>query len=101
MSDYTKALASFANTNGGTVIFGVSNRPKHVVGATNMVDEADWVNALRADFDPEISIAIREYKVGGLTVYAVAVDEAVHKPVICKKSRSKLVADKKGKQKDI
>jgi hypothetical protein len=101
MSDYTKVLASFANTNGGTVIFGVSNRPKHVVGATNMVDEADWVNALRADFDPEISIAIREYKIGRLTVYAVAADEAVHKPVICKKSRSKLVTDKKGKKKDV
>jgi Putative DNA-binding domain len=101
MSDYTKVLASLANTHGGTIVFGVSNRPKHVVGATNMVDEANWVNALRADFDPEISIAIREYKIHGLTVYAVSVDEAVHKPVICKKSRSKLVADKNGKQKDV
>jgi Putative DNA-binding domain len=101
MSDYTKILASFANTNGGTIIFGVSNRPKQVVGATNMIDEADWVNALRADFDPEIPLAIAEYKIGPLTVYAVAVDEALHKPVICKKSRSKLVTDKKGKQKDV
>jgi hypothetical protein len=66
-----------------------------------MVDEANWVNALRTDFDPEISIAIREYKIHGLTVYAVSVDEAVHKPVICKKSRSKLVADKNGKQKGV
>jgi hypothetical protein len=66
-----------------------------------MVDEADWVNALRSDFDPEISIAIAEYRVGALTVYAVAVDEARHKPVICKKNRSKLVTDKKGKQKDV
>ena len=101
MSDYTKVLASFANTNGGTIIFGVSNRPKQIVGATKMVDEADWVNALRSDFDPEISIAIAEYRVGALTVYAVAVDEARHKPVICKKNRSKLVTDKKGKQKDV
>ena len=72
VSDYTKVLAFFANTAGGTIIFGVTNKPKRIVGCTNMVDEADWVNALRSDFDPEIAITIREYTIGGNTVYAVS-----------------------------
>ncbi|WP_316185140.1 MULTISPECIES: ATP-binding protein [unclassified Bradyrhizobium] len=101
VSEYTKVLASFANTAGGTIVFGVSNKPKRIVGCTNMVDEADWVNALRGDFDPEIPISIKEYQIGGVTLYAVAVDEGLHKPVLCKKNRTKQVTDKKGNKKDI
>lgn len=71
VSEYTKVLASFANTSGGTIVFGVSNKPKRIVGCNNMIDEADWVNALRSDFDPEIPINIKEYKISGCSVYAV------------------------------
>jgi len=101
VSEYTKVLASFANTAGGTIIFGVSNKPKRIVGCNNTVDEADWANALRGDFDPEIPIAIKEYKVGGHTLCAVATDEGVHKPILCKKNRTKVVTDKKGNKKDV
>ncbi|MCW2152898.1 AlbA family DNA-binding domain-containing protein [Bradyrhizobium elkanii] len=101
VSDYIKVLASFANTGGGTIIFGVTNKPKRIVGCTNMPDEADWVNALRSDFDPEIPITIREYTVSGNAVYAVSTDEALHKPIVCKKNRTKQVTDKKGNRKDV
>jgi Putative DNA-binding domain len=101
MSDYTKVLASFANADGGTLIFGVSNKPKRIVGCGDIPDEADWVNSLRADFDPEVLITIREYKISGKLVCAVRADQCLHKPVVCKKSRSKLTIDKNGKQKDV
>lgn len=101
LSEYTKVLASFSNANGGVILFGISNTPRVVVGATTMCDEADWVNRLRDDFDPEIPISIREYKVGALTLYAVGVDPSPNKPVICKKSRSKQITDRKGAKKDV
>jgi hypothetical protein len=101
VSDYTKVLASFANTAGGAIVFGVSNKPKRIVGCNNMTDEADWVNALRADFDPEIPIAIKEYKVGGRSLYAVSTDAGLHKPILCKKNRTKQVTDKKGNKRDV
>ena len=99
-SEYTKALATFANSSGGVIVFGVSNKPRTIVGAKGMVDEADWVNRLREDFDPEIPFAIREYKVGPHELYAVGVDASQHKPVICRKTRTKVVA-KKGQKKDV
>jgi len=101
LSEYTKVLASFANASGGVIVFGVSNHPRMIVGATRMADEADWVNRLRDDFEPEIPIAIREYQLGALTLYAVGVEPSPNKPVICKKSRSKQITDKKGVKKDV
>ncbi len=73
-SDYTKALAAFANASGGVIVFGVSNKPRMIVGARDMTDEADWANRLRDEFDPEIPFCIREYKLGGVKLYAVGVD---------------------------
>jgi Putative DNA-binding domain len=101
LSEYTKVLASFANASGGVILFGVSNHPRIIVGATGMADEADWVNRLRDDFEPEIPIAIREYQLEALTLYAVGVEPSPNKPVICKKSRSKQITDKKGVKKDV
>jgi hypothetical protein len=101
LSEYTKVLASFANASGGVILFGISNAPRMIVGATGMADEADWVNRLRDDFEPEIPIAIREYQMAALTVYAVGVDPSPNKPVICKKNRSKQITDKKGVKKDV
>jgi len=100
LSDYTKALAAFANSSGGVIVFGVSNKPRMIVGAKDMADEADWANRLRDEFDPEIAFAIREYKVGGCKLYAVGVDASQHKPVICRKTRTKIV-EKKGEKKDV
>src|ERR1700675_205440 len=87
MSDYTKALTAFANSSGGVIVFGVSNKPRMIVGAKDMADEADWANRLREEFDPEIPFGIREYKVGGRKLYAVGVDASQHKPVICRRTR--------------
>ena len=100
-SDYTKAPASFANATGGVIVFGVRDAPRRIVGSAQIADEADWANRLREDFDPELPFSIRQYLVGGGSVYAVGVAPSLHKPVICKKGRSKLVTDKKGVKKDV
>ncbi|MFH1346189.1 MAG: ATP-binding protein [Pseudomonadota bacterium] len=100
-SDYTKVLASFANATGGIIVFGISDTPRKIVGSPQMADEADWANRIREDFDPELPFSIRQYLVEGSSVYAIGVAPSLHKPVICKKGRSKLVTDKKGVKKDV
>jgi hypothetical protein len=100
-SDYTKVLASFANAAGGVIVFGISDAPRTIVGSAQMADEADWANRVREDFDPELPFSIRQYLVDGCSVYAVGVAPSLHKPVICRKGRSKLVTDKKGAKKDV
>lgn len=101
LSDYTKVLASFTNASGGVILFGVSNKPRLIVGAKDMTDEANWANRIRDDFEPELPFAIREYVIGDCTLYAVGVDPCLHKPVICKRTRSKVVEDKKAGKKDV
>lgn len=89
-SDYTKILASFCNTNGGLILFGVSDKPRTIIGSEEIPDEAKWADRLRADFDPEIPFAVREYKALGKSLYAVGVDPIPHKPVLCKKGEARL-----------
>jgi schlafen family protein len=100
-SEYTKTLAAFSNADGGVIVFGVSEKPRRLVGVTQIADEAQWANRLREDFDPEIVISTRVYRVGTSQLLAVGVDPSPNRPVICRKSRSKIVSDKDGKTKDV
>ena len=100
LSDYTKILAAFGNASGGYILFGISNKPRQIVGVTHDIDEAQWVDRIRQDFDPEIPIATAEYAVGRLKVLAVGVDQVISRPILCKRSRSKPVVGKDGKQRD-
>jgi hypothetical protein len=99
-SDYTKVLASFANALGGVIVSGVSDSPRQVEGCVSFPDEADWANRLREDFDPEIPFAVRAYRIGIVTLHVIGVDSAAHRPILCKKTRSKSVQGPKG-QKDV
>jgi hypothetical protein len=37
-SEYTKVLASFANAQGGVIVFGISDKPREIVGAAAPID---------------------------------------------------------------
>lgn len=94
LSDYAKTLAAFSNAGGGVLIFGVGENPRRIVGVNHIVDEAQWANRLREDFDPEIVVSTRVYAVGALQLLAAGVDPSANGPVICRKSRSKPFQDK-------
>jgi Putative DNA-binding domain len=100
-SEYSKTLAAFSNADGGVLIFGVSDKPRQIVGVKQIVDEAQWASRLREDFDPEIVISTRVYTVGAFQLLAVGVDPSPNRPIICRKSRSKAVPDKDGKARDV
>ncbi len=101
LSDYTKTIAAFGNADGGCILFGISDKPRQIVGAAEIPDEAQWADRLRDDFDPEISIATKIYAVGALHVYVVETGPVTYRPVVCKRSRSKRVVGRDGKPRDI
>ncbi|MER8396079.1 ATP-binding protein [Mesorhizobium sp. M1340] len=98
VASYERTLAAFANTQGGTMIFGVDGKPRVIVGTdpAKIADEADLTTMLKQDFAPEIPFETKVYEVNGLTVYAICVEAAVDRPVICQKDRTKRTLDAKG-----
>lgn len=53
MLRYGKTLAAFSNTDGGVIIFGVTDAPRSIVGINDAFpDEANWANSLRSSFAP-------------------------------------------------
>ena len=86
-SRYTKALAAFCNTDGGSLVFGVAEKPRRLEGidAATIPDEATWTDRLRQDFDPEIPFEIGEYRAAGRLIIVIRVDRHVQRPVICKR----------------
>ncbi|MEO1168566.1 MAG: ATP-binding protein [Pseudomonadota bacterium] len=85
VAKYVKALAAFTNTDGGILIFGVTDAPRTIVGVdpAGIQDEAQWSDWLRRYFAPEIDFRIREYNVNALTVVAVGVDRGEDLPISC------------------
>ena len=86
-SRYTKVLAAFCNTDGGTLIFGVAEAPRRILGVdpTTIPDDAAWTDRLRKDFDPEIPLEVREYRTANRTLVAINVERHLQSPVICKR----------------
>jgi hypothetical protein len=99
---YSKTLVAFANNDGGTIIFGISDRPRKIVGIdpASELDEARWLDCLRSHFDPVIDIAIRTYDVAGRHVCAVATPRSERRPILCRKNLSGKVPDRKGVPRD-
>ena len=102
-SEYTKTIAAFANTDGGQIIFGVTDSPRRLVGTNRaeFPDEAKWTNRLREDFAPGVNIEIADYRVKDVVVIVIDVLRSPDRPVICRKSRSKKAKDKKGADVDL
>jgi len=86
---YGKALAAFSNTDGGVIVFGVTDAPRCIVGIEGAFpDEANWANSLRTAFAPEIDFSVREYVVGGRTIVAIGVDRGRDLPIVCLRDSS-------------
>lgn len=97
LSDYLKAMASFANREGGYIIFGVKDRPHELLGLQGQalerftnIDNQEWTTNLKEYFAPELvwekTIYVFEEKKYGV-IYTYPAKE---KPVICKKDADEL-----------
>lgn len=100
--DYGKSLAAFANADGGVIVFGVAEKPRRLVGVPeeHIPDEVRITQHLRNHFAPEIPFTTEVYEQAGRKYYAIAVERALNRPVICRKGQSKKTVDGKGKAQD-
>ena len=89
-SKYAKTMASFANRQGGYILFGIKDTPHEILGLTNNkfenMDEEKITAYLNEAMAPEINwekiqVEIDGYKIGLIYTY-----EANYKPIICTKN---------------
>ncbi len=77
-----KTIAGFANGRGGSIIFGVSDRPRYVVGIEEFLDEADVQNLLLTSLYPIPDFEIIEHDIGSHRVCELKVFSHSKKPII-------------------
>lgn len=85
---YCKTMVSFANRDGGVLVFGVKDRPRELVGLTgNNPDELVFAHFLKEYFEPEIRFTLDTLKIAGKNLFYVLIESSPNKPVICKKRK--------------
>lgn len=88
-SKYAKTMAAFANNDGGYIVFGISDSPRHIVGLNSNrfeeIDEEKITSYLNENFSPEILWMKEVIEVHGKRVGLIYVAESNNKPVMCSK----------------
>lgn len=88
---YAKTMASFANNQGGYIIFGVKDNPRMAVGVNNgFVDfnQDKFTDALNSLFSPELLWEPGVVEFDGFRIGYIYTHEALEKPVIALKGES-------------
>lgn len=87
---FAKAMAAFANKDGGVLFFGIKDKPRELVGANekDIPDDVVFTNFLKEYFQPEIHFQSETISLNGKKIHTLMVSESVTKPVICKKSKT-------------
>lgn len=91
--DLSKTFASFANANGGVVIFGVQDNPRKPVGLSNKnfdeLKEEKLAEYLNEQFSPEILFEIYSFSHQGMDFGAIVISKSEVKPIVCIKGGKK------------
>ncbi len=93
IAKYLKTCAAFANTKGGYLVFGISNRPHILIGLKGKnlesfenLDPEKMSRHFNDHFAPEIEWDIHQYELHGNVFGILYVHESRNKPVICCKN---------------
>ena len=76
-----ESITAFANTEGGCVLVGVSNKGKIVGVDTNEESVQQWVNEIKSKTEPAILVDAERYEIEGKAVVMLSVPEYPVKPI--------------------
>lgn len=97
LSDYLKTMASFANRDGGYIIFGIKDKPHELLGLDmnalerfENIDNQEWSTNIREHFAPEIIWEKSIFPFEGKKYGIIYTYPSAEKPIICKKDADEL-----------
>jgi len=83
---YARIMAGFANTQGGYIIFGVSEKPRELKGMTNdkfeNFKQEQFTETLNTKFSPEIHWETYTHNIGFRKFGIIYIYQSYHKPII-------------------
>ena len=92
MAQYFKAMAAFANNQGGYILFGIGDKPRRLIGlkdkSLSQFEELkveDFTKALLDYFSPEIKWEHCTFEFHHMSFGVIYVYPLMRKPCICKK----------------
>ncbi len=92
MAQYFKAMAAFANNQGGYILFGIGDKPRRLIGlkdkSLSQFEELkveDFTKALLDYFSPEIKWEHCTFEFHDMSFGVIYVYPLIRKPCICKK----------------
>ena len=90
---YLKTSAAYANSKGGYIVFGIADKPHHLLGLSGNnlkmfedIKPEKMSEHFNEHFAPEIEWEIQQYELQGKTFGLLYIKEAKDKPVICIKN---------------
>ena len=96
-SDYARTMASFANNEGGYLVFGVQNAPHRIIGVSRErfegIDSVKITDILNNYFSPEINWEMGCIEFGEKTLGYIYTLEAIEKPVIATKTSGREIRE--------
>lgn len=97
LGEYAKVMASFANKEGGYIVFGIKDEPREIIGINptsfDNIDQAKLSQGLNSVFQPAIEWDIKTYKWMNLHFGIIYTFPANRKPIIAIKNFSDEIKD--------
>lgn len=82
-----KTIAAFGSANGGVVVFGISDRPRQIVGTDGEMDEAAIQDQLFRHLYPVPEVVVYEHVLSGCRLVCLVVSPVSKKPVVAIKDK--------------
>ena len=95
--EYLRSLVGMANNQGGEIIFGIQNSPRRPLGLKdNRFDRWDSTiitQQMNDYFSPEFDWEMETIEFEDILLGRFSVREARHKPIVCKKTKDKMLRE--------
>lgn len=90
LSDYAKTMSSFANKDGGYIVFGIKDMPRKILGIDrtkfDVIDQAKLTGELNSIFQPALEWDTKIHDWGGKTFGILYTHRSIDKPIIATKN---------------